>query len=985
MPKSEIELTTLFLQSSIKDSIDDFNRSLINENFPHWDAIILTASNKSQAIGYEKQIEYRKDRLPIGTEFIVVPDEKDRRVGSGGSTLSVIKVLKDKYCELSKKKFLVIHAGGNSSRCPQYSALGKLFAPLPTMLSNYPATLFDMFLVSMASMPGRMKEGMLLLSGDVTLLFNPLMCDFGSADAVAISFKEDVETGKNHGVFVKNQETGNLLKSLQKQSIDVLKKEGAVDERNMCSIDTGAIWFNTEILNKLYSIIDTEKKYQGIVNNKVRLSLYADIVYCLSEESTLEKLLQVTPEGDYCEELSGARKQLWQAIGSYNMKVMNLTPAKFIHFGSIPEILKLMNQGVYEYESLGWKKQINSSVYDGIASYNSVVEGDTNIGEGCYIETSYIHNGVSIGNNSYISYLEIHNGTIIPDNVLIHGLKQKNGKFVCRIIGINDNPKKDKLFGIDLNRIERILDTKLNDTLWDTELYTECDTINEAIESSLNLFNLIVNNDGDLLSWKNSNKKSLCSGFNDADSKSIIDWNDRMMDLVKMNNLVKAINNKIPVSTYKFDSNKLSNIQQLWLKEKIDSLDTNRDDDFSFAIRLYYYLGVCLNDEGYTSRCFKLIADTVLNSTLRQLNYNDKIHIAQNETIVKLPLRVNWGGGWSDTCPHCLENGGKVLNVSIKLDGKYPVEVRLVKTKEHKIVFDSRDMDVHGEFDCIEPLQNTGDPFDPFALQKACLLACGIIPKDGGNLKEILNRLGGGFEMHSEVTNVPKGSGLGTSSILSAAAVKAMFTFMGIDFNEDTLYSTVLAMEQIMSTGGGWQDQVGGVTPGIKFISSNKGINQQLNVEHINISEKTKKELNDRFVIIYTGQRRLARNLLREVVGRYVGNEPDSIFAHKEIQDVAYKMKYALENDDVDEFARLLDYHWTLSQKIDSGSSNTLIDQIFISIEDLIDARMCCGAGGGGFLQVVLKKGVTKGDVHNRLKDVFQDFDADIWDCEIVY
>lgn len=69
----------------------------------------------------------------------------------------------------------------------------------------------------------------------------------------------------------------------------------------------------------------------------------------------------------------------------------------------------------------------------------------------------------------------------------------------------------------------------------------------------------------------------------------------------------------------------------------------------------------------------------------------------------------------------------------------------------------------------------TGDPFDPFALQKACLLACEIIPKEGSSLEEILDRLGGGFEMHSEVTNVPKGSGLGTSSILSAACVKAVF------------------------------------------------------------------------------------------------------------------------------------------------------------------------------------------------------------------
>ena len=294
------------------------------------------------------------------------------------------------------------------------------------------------------------------------------------------------------------------------------------------------------------------------------------------------------------------------------------------------------------------------------------------------------------------------------------------------------------------------------------------------------------------------------------------------------------------------------------------------------------------------------------------------------------------------------------------------------------------DMDVHGEFDSIEELQKTGDPYDSFALQKACLLACGIIPSEGGKLDEILTRLGGGFEMHSEVTNVPKGSGLGTSSILSAACVKAVFEFMGIAYTEADLYAHVLVMEQIMSTGGGWQDQVGGVTNGIKYITSKPGLDQQIKVEHIELQPETKRELNERFCLIYTGQRRLARNLLRDVVGRYVGNEPDSLFALNEIQKVAALMRFELERGNIDEFAALLDYHWELSRKVDAGSTNTLIDQIFLSIEDLIDARMVCGAGGGGFLQVILKKGITKEDVHKRLKDVFQDNPVDVWDCEII-
>ena len=188
-----------------------------------------------------------------------------------------------------------------------------------------------------------------------------------------------------------------------------------------------------------------------------------------------------------------------------------------------------------------------------------------------------------------------------------------------------------------------------------------------------------------------------------------------------------------------------------------------------------------------------------------------------------------------------------------------------------------------------------------------------------------------------------------------------------------------------MSTGGGWQDQVGGVTPGLKYITSRPGVEQKLRVIHIDLSEETKQELSERFCLIYTGQRRLARNLLRDVIGRYVGNEPDSLFALNEIQRVAALMLFELERGNVDEFAKLLDYHWELSQKVDQGSTNTLIDQIFRSIDDMIAGRLVCGAGGGGFLQVVIKKGVTKADVHNRLKSVFQDSLVDVWDCELVW
>ena len=975
-------IPSLFLSQAYRDCWDDYNRSLKLKKFPRWDYVILTASNEQQAEGFRKQIEERKSFLPKHTKFVAIPDRDGKRVGSGGATLEVLKYLRSQEESFEKLRVLVIHSGGDSKRVPQYSALGKLFSPVPHKLPNgRNSTLFDEFMICMSSVPSRIREGMVLLSGDVLLLFNPLQIDYNNVGAAAISFKEHVETGKNHGVYL-NGENGNVKCCLQKKSVEVLRSVGAVNDSNCVDIDTGALIFSTEMMESLYSLIAAPEDYDRHVNARTRLSLYADFLYPLAEDSTLEDFYKEKPEGEFCPELTAARERVWNVLRPYRMKLLRLAPAKFIHFGTTREILGLMNGGVDEYKDLGWSRIVGSSIKGDTAGYNSVLSSRSTIGEGCYLEVSYVHRNSKIGDHCVLSYIEVSDREI-PDNVVLHGLKQRDGSFVVRIFGIGDNPKENKLFGKDLGELEQKLGVRLWEnsahSLWEANLYAEADNIQDGVDAALNLYR-IVNDESaaDIEQWRNAEKKSLCSGFNAADPDAIIAWNRRMEDLVAMDEITKAIRHKVPAQKLQKRTT-LTKIQKEWLKNRIGKAD------FSERMRLHYYLGIVLEDENEIQECFHTIQAEMLEATVKSLSYNENARIVTDRHTVNLPLRVNWGGGWSDTPPYCNENGGTVLNVAILLNGKKPVEVTLERIDELKIVFDSRDMDVHGEFDTIEPLQATGDPFDPFALQKACLLACGIIPQKGYKLEDILRRLGGGFVMHSEVTDVPKGSGLGTSSILSAACVKAVFEFTGIEFTEEDLYAHVLAMEQIMSTGGGWQDQVGGATPGLKYISSMPGLKQEIKVTHVELPESARKELDERFVLIYTGQRRLARNLLRDVVGRYVGNEPDSLFALEEIQKTAALMRFELERGNVDGFAKLLDYHWELSKKVDAGSSNTLIEQIFSSIEEMIDGRLVCGAGGGGFLQVILKKGITREDVENRLNEVFMDSLVGVADCKLVW
>ena len=993
--------TSLYLAQSYQDAWSDYQRSLKTLSFPVWDYVILTASNEHQADGFRAQIRARREYLPERTVFAVIPDEGGVRVGSGGATLSVLRYLREQIPSFAGRRILVIHSGGDSRRVPQYSAMGKLFSPVPHRLPDgRSSTLFDEFIIAMSAVPGRIREGMLLLSGDVLLLFNPLLIDYSGHGAAAISFKENVRTGMEHGVFLRGAD-GCVQAFLHKQTAERLRETGAVNEAGAVDIDTGALIFGVDVLDALWSLISengrfSKERYDSLVNEEVRLSLYGDFQYPLAENSTLEEFYREKPEGEMTPALQRARRQLWEALRPFRMKLLRLAPAKFIHFGTTAEILRLMTGEVDRYAELGWSRQVNCAMAEG-SGYGSVLSSSARLLGDCYLEVSYVHDGARVGRGAVISGLDLGNGMEVPERVVLHGLRLMNGRFVCRIYGTDDNPKQPVLFGRELDMLLRacgaepslLWEAGEGRSLWTARLYPACDTMEEAVRCALRLYALVQGGDiRELASWQD--RRSLCSGFHDADPEALLGWERRMTELVAMNRLAERIARGRPAEEGTLCA-PLTRVQRI------------RNAEPGTAMRLHYYAGRALGDEGETAAAFALLGQVILRETLSGLRENTEARIRCSEHSVELPLRVNWGGGWSDTPPYCNENGGTVLNAAVLLGGRHsvqmcpagqdrsgpayyrrPVRVRLARLPEKKIVFDSRDMDVHGEFDEIAPLQSVGDPFDSFVLQKAALLACGVIPAKGGELGAILERLGGGILMDTEVFGVPKGSGLGTSSILAAACVRALYEFLGIPCHEDLLYSTVLCMEQMMSTGGGWQDQAGGATDGIKYISSRPGIRQQLTVQHVELDPRTKAELNARFALIYTGQRRLARNLLRDVVGRYIGGEQQTVRALNEIQRVAALMRFELERGHVDDFATLLSDHWELSRQIDSGSTNTLIDQIFDAVDDLVAGRMVCGAGGGGFLQVVMKRGVSRDMLQSRLKEVFQDTDINVWDCELV-
>jgi fucokinase len=179
--------------------------------------------------------------------------------------------------------------------------------------------------------------------------------------------------------------------------------------------------------------------------------------------------------------------------------------------------------------------------------------------------------------------------------------------------------------------------------------------------------------------------------------------------------------------------------------------------------------------------------------------------------------------------------GGQVVDLAITLDRVKPIGCRAVRIPDLHIDIvlpgstgdggDEDDEEAESEVLLrIGGLSDLADHCNPVArgaLVKCCLLAAGLLRLDETPLADQLHqRLGSGLRLELW-SDLPQGSGLGTSSILAAAVVAACWTCAaGSCYTRADLVHAVLVVEQLLTTGGGWQDQVGGLHPGFNIGSS---------------------------------------------------------------------------------------------------------------------------------------------------------------------
>ena len=363
--------------------------------------------------------------------------------------------------------------------------------------------------------------------------------------------------------------------------------------------------------------------------------------------------------------------------------------------------------------------------------------------------------------------------------------------------------------------------------------------------------------------------------------------------------------------------------------------------------------------------------------------------VTHNWVLATAPARVDLSGGWSDTPPICFEYGGAVAGLAVTVDGMKPLSCRsrIIPGGEGIRVCTESRCAITGELQShassilskVCDLDDYRNPLADCALIKCSLVYLGLLPDDAApsnDLQPFLRRFCGldqqiGLEVVS-TSLLPRGSGLGTSSILAGCVLASLSRCVGIDLDENDdvrLVSLVLQLEQRLTCGGGWQDQIGGLFGGFKLGTSKAHEFPVIaHVQRMPLQPSTISKLDDRLILVFSGQTRLAKNILQQVLHRWSRRTSEIVNTVEALVEGAHRVSQALVEEDVDTVAECLNNYWSLKKIMagdDSGVEPEVVRHVLAELfqRKEIVAGSLCGAGGGGFLVLLTSEGRTMTDV----------------------
>lgn len=893
-------------------------------------------------------------------DWFVSSDPENSKVGSGGGTAHILSELykqeneKDFNNWLKKEQRVIIHAGGQSRRLPAYAPLGKSLIPMPVFrwsrgqhinqrLVHLQSPLFDKII---ESAPKTLNT--LIASGDTLIFGGKQIPEIPDADIVCFGLWLEPEKATNHGVFFSKHESPNELEFML-QKPDTSKIQELVHEYYFL-MDIGIWMLSPKAVRILMENCGWNgKEFKNGISDFY--DLYSDFGTALGK-SPLSKQKE---------------------INELKVALVNLEGGEFYHLGNTPELvssnLNIQNR-VNDQREI-WHKHIKP--HPSIFVLNAAIKNNfTSSNKNIWVENSFIPESWDLKGD--------HALTGIPENNWELQLEQGNcldivplneTEIVIRNYGFSDSFRgawsnistqfmgislstwldkrnlggtfhkldgKEDIFNLPLFVVLKKSDLDKNFIQWllyenpvvnhaYTEFWRKCRRLSCNEISTLCAISEVEKQRKTL---RLKNLPALASNYHHSVfyqldlKKTVSDFVENKLNIPPGIN--KEANGWIPIHDMMFRSQYHRIKNEIWEVEEKAAFD---------------FLQNKIVDLYKTNR-----VDPEINLLPDQIAWG------------RSPVRLDLAGGWSDTPPYCFLYGGKVVNMAVELNGQPPLHCYIKGTTNHEIVLRSIDLGARELIKTYDDIRSFENIQSAFSIPKAALALCGFLPEFAvskyPNLESQLNTMGGGMEI-TILSAVPKGSGLGTSSILAATVLGTIAEVCNLNWDKLEIGKRTLALEQLLTTGGGWQDQFGGLLEGIKLLATNAGISQNPLVKWLPDSLFTDPKYKNRILLYYTGITRVAKNILSEIVRGMFLNSQNHLAILEELKQHAINTYNVLLQKDFDSFTKMIDLSWQLNQKIDSGTNTPEIQQLIDIVEPYILGQKLLGAGGGGFMLMLTK------------------------------
>ncbi|MGI6222906.1 MAG: bifunctional fucokinase/fucose-1-phosphate guanylyltransferase [Prevotella sp.] len=844
-------------------------------------------------------------------EWFCTHDPVGHKLGSGGGTTwLLLQAYRDATGQdavnptnfqrwLQSDRRLLLHAGGQSRRLPSYAPSGKILTPIPVfrwergqrLSQNLLSLQVPLYERIMKAAPERLHT--MVVSGDVLIRATEPLQPIPDADVVCYGLWLGPEIAKDHGVFVSHRETPAVLDfMLQKPSVKTL---GELLKDYYFLTDIG-VWL---LSDKAVNVLMQRSMRNGEVTE---YDLYGTFGCCLGEHPSQPDPL----------------------VASLKVAVLPLPGGEFYHFGTSHELLS---------STLAIQNLVNDQ--------RRIMHHSLKPCPSIFVQNA--HTAIKFTDDNENVWVE--NSCVGP-----HWTLTKNNI----VTGVPDND-----WTVTLHENECLDIVPIGEKGWVVRRYGYFDKFagEEQTTPRFPLFSDQASLD-QYMRGQGDNHTELMSAEQISDRANLRRL-EKQRELFRNNNWVALQENHSHSVFYQLD---LEDAAQAFNESHLP-LPSPLSDDAPLMQRIGDAMmrsRLKANPDAPTDerKAFHLLAEGITAQATKHKVRPHKMVCDDQIVWGRSPVRIDIAGGWTDTPPYCILEGGNVVNLAIELNGQPPIQTYVKPCRDYHVVIRSIDLGVSETVTTFDELADFNHVGSAFSIPKAALVLCGFHPDFCTDrfptLEAQLRDFGCGIEI-TLLSAIPAGSGLGTSSVLAANVLGTLNDFLGCGWDKTEIGNRTLVLEQLLTTGGGWQDQFGGLLQGVKLLQTEPGWNQSPQVRWLPDELFTRPEYRECHLLYYTGITRTAKKILADIVRRMFLNEHNQLELLREMKGHALEMYDAIQRNDFEGMGRLIRKTWEQNQQLDSGTNPPEVAALTREIDDLCWGYKLPGAGGGGYLYMVAK------------------------------